>query len=138
MKRRLATAVLRARLARFPAAALLGPRQSGKTTLARSLSRCYYDAEQPANRLRLDLEWEAITSGRELVVIDEAQSWPELFPRLRAAIDADRRRNGRFLLLGSVSPALMREVSESLAGRLARVELTPFLLAELGKGVLSL
>ena len=63
MKRRLATAVLRARLARFPAAALLGPRQSGKTTLARSLSRRYYDAEQPANRVRLDLDWEAITSG---------------------------------------------------------------------------
>jgi hypothetical protein len=137
MKRRLATALLRARLARFPAAALLGPRQSGKTTLARSLSGCYYDAEQPADRVRLDLDWEAITSKRELVVIDEAQSWPELFPRLRAAIDADRRRNGRFLLLGSVSPALMREVSESLAGRLARVELTPFLLPELGESALA-
>jgi predicted AAA+ superfamily ATPase len=131
MKRRLAAAVLRARLARFPAAALLGPRQCGKTTLGRSFSRRYYDAEQPADRLRLDLDWEAVAAGRELVVIDEAQSWPELFPRLRAAIDADRRRNGRFLLLGSVSPALMREVSESLAGRLARVELTPFLLGEL-------
>ncbi|MBI2289042.1 MAG: ATP-binding protein [Betaproteobacteria bacterium] len=137
MKRRLATAVLRARLARFPAAALLGPRQSGKTTLARSLSRRYYDAEQPADRVRLDLNWEAITSGHELVVIDEAQNWPELFPRLRAAIDASRRRNGRFLLLGSVSPVLMREVSESLAGRLARVELTPFLLPELGKHALA-
>jgi predicted AAA+ superfamily ATPase len=131
MKRRLAAAVLRARLARFPAAALLGPRQCGKTTLGRSLARRYYDAEQPADRLRLDLDWEAVVAGRELVVIDEAQSWPELFPRLRGAIDADRRRNGRFLLLGSVSPALMREVSESLAGRLARVELTPFLLGEL-------
>lgn len=138
MKRRLATAVLRARLARFPAAALLGPRQSGKTTLARSLSRRYYDAEQPADRVRLDLNWETITAGRELVVIDEAQNWPELFPRLRAAIDASRRRrNGRFLLLGSVSPVLMREVSESLAGRLARVELTPFLLPELGKRALA-
>jgi predicted AAA+ superfamily ATPase len=131
MKRRLAAAVLRARLARFPAAALLGPRQCGKTTLGRSLARRYYDAEQPAERVRLDLDWEAVTSSRELVVIDEAQSWPELFPRLRGAIDADRRRNGRFLLLGSVSPALMREVSESLAGRLARVELTPFLVGEL-------
>lgn len=136
MKRRLGAPLLRARLARSPAAALLGPRQSGKTTLARSLSGCYYDAEQPAERVRLDLEWEAIVSGRELVVIDEAQSWPALFPRLRAAIDADRRRNGRFLLLGSVSPTLTREVSESLAGRLARVELTPFLLPELGEGAL--
>ena len=132
MKRRLAAALLRARLARFPAAALLGPRQCGKTTLGRSLCRRYYDAEQPADRLRLDLDWPEIIAGRGLTVIDEAQGWPELFPRLRAAIDADRRRNGRFLLLGSVSPTLMREVSESLAGRLARVELTPFLLPELG------
>ncbi len=137
MKHRLAIAALRARLAQYPAAALLGPRQSGKTTLARSLSRRYYDAEQPEDRVRLDLDWEGIRSARGLTVIDEAQSWPELFPRLRAAIDADRRRNGRFLLLGSVSPALMREVSESLAGRLARVELTPFLLPELGAGALE-
>jgi predicted AAA+ superfamily ATPase len=136
MKRRLAAGLTRARLARFPAVALLGPRQCGKTTLARTFSRRYYDAEQPADRVRLDLDWETIASERELIVIDEAQSWPELFPRLRAAIDADRRRNGRFLLLGSVSPALMREVSESLAGRLARVELTPFLLPELGEGAL--
>ena len=137
MKRRLAAALLRARLARFPAAALLGPRQCGKTTLGRSLAGRYYDAEQTADRLRLDLDWPEIAAGRGLAVIDEAQSWPQLFPRLRAAIDADRRRNGRFLLLGSVSPALMREVSESLAGRLARVELTPFLLPELGSRALD-
>ncbi|OFZ97749.1 MAG: hypothetical protein A2Z64_01030 [Betaproteobacteria bacterium RIFCSPLOWO2_02_67_12] len=134
MKRRLVAALLRARLKRFPAAALLGPRQSGKTTLGHSLAERYYDAEQPADRVRLDLEWETVCASRGLTVVDEAQAWPELFPRLRAAIDAERRRNGRFLLLGSVSPALMREVSESLAGRLARVELTPFLLAELGPG----
>lgn len=134
MKRRQVAALLRARLKRFPAAALLGPRQSGKTTLGRSLAERYYDAEQPADRVRLDLEWEAVCASRGLTVVDEAQAWPELFPRLRAAIDAERRRNGRFLLLGSVSPALMREVSESLAGRLARVELTPFLLAELDPG----
>jgi hypothetical protein len=136
MKRRLAAALARERLARFPAVALLGPRQCGKTTLARVLSRRYYDAEQAADRVRLDLDWEAIVAGRELTVIDEAQAWPALFPRLRGAIDADRRRNGRFLLLGSVSPSLMREVSESLAGRLARVELTPFLLRELGRDAL--
>ncbi len=137
MKARLVTKVLRSRLAQFPAAALLGPRQCGKTTLARRLAKRYYDAEQPEDRIRLDLDWNSVVTSRDLVVIDEAQSWPALFPRLRAAIDADRKRNGRFLLLGSVSPALMREVSESLAGRLARVELTPFLLPELGESALD-
>lgn len=137
MKTRLAARTVRARLAQSPAVALLGPRQCGKTTLGLSLGRRYYDAELPGDRVRLDLDWEALASSRELVVIDEAQTWPELFPRLRAAIDADRRRNGRFLLLGSVSPVLMREVSESLAGRLARVELTPFLLGELGALLLA-
>lgn len=132
MKTRLAARLVRERLRRHPAVALLGPRQSGKTTLARAFAGRYYDVEQPADRVRLDLDWQAVASGRALTVIDEAQSWPELFPRLRGAIDADRRRNGRFLLLGSVSPALMRKVSESLAGRLARVQLSPFLLPELG------
>ncbi|MBI2157555.1 MAG: DUF4143 domain-containing protein, partial [Candidatus Rokubacteria bacterium] len=64
-------------------------------------------------------------------MLDEAQSWPAVFSRLRGAIDADRKRNGRFLLLGSVSPGLTREVSESLAGRLGLCELTPFLVNEL-------
>jgi predicted AAA+ superfamily ATPase len=64
------------------------------------------------------------------VVLDEAQGWPEVFPRLRGAIDADRKRKGRFLLLGSISPALMVHVSESLAGRLSLIELTPLLLDE--------
>ena len=70
MKRRLAAALLRARLARFPAAALLGPRQCGKTTLGRSLSKRYYDAEQPADRVRLDLDWQAIGAAGTLVVIE--------------------------------------------------------------------
>lgn len=64
-------------------------------------------------------------------MLDEAQAFPEVFGRLRGAIDQDRKRNGRFLLLGSVSPALMTQVSESLAGRLAIVELTPLLWTEL-------
>jgi hypothetical protein len=121
----------RDRLAASPAVAIVGPRQCGKTVLARSFSRTYFDLEQREDRLRLDVEWRDLVRGRRLVVLDEAQSWPELFPRLRGAIDADRSRRGRFLLLGSVSPALMREVSESLAGRLALVELTPFLAPEL-------
>lgn len=123
--------VLAQRLQDSPSVALVGPRQCGKTTLARSLGGRYYDLEQEPDRLRLDLEWDAACAGRDLVVLDEAQTMPDIFPRLRGAIDAARRRNGRFLLLGSISPALMRHVSESLAGRLALVELTPLALSEL-------
>ena len=131
MLARLATRTIQDRLETNPAVALLGPRQAGKTTLARSLGGTYFDLEQDAERLRLDLEWDQLVSGRGLVILDEAQAAPEFFPRLRGAIDEDRKRNGRFLLLGSVSPALMTAVSESLAGRLALVELTALLLSEL-------
>lgn len=119
------------RLATYPAVAILGPRQSGKTTLAKSLGGVYFDLEQPVDRLRLDVAWETAVAGADLLILDEAQEMPALFPRLRAAIDADRKRNGRFLLLGSVSPALMQQVGESLAGRLALCELTPFVASEL-------
>jgi uncharacterized protein len=137
MRPRAVEPLLRSRLAHYPAVTVVGPRQAGKTTLARSLGAAYFDLEQPPDRLRLDLQWDGLLRSGSLVVLDEAQSWPELFPRLRGAIDADRRRNGRFLLLGSVSPGLMRAVSESLAGRLALVELTPFLLGELPETSLS-
>ncbi len=133
MIRRAMGDLLRDRLAQFPAVALIGPRQCGKTTLAKSFARRYFDLEQPPERLRLDLGWHELTGGDDLVVLDEAQAWPDVFPRLRAAIDARRKKNGRFLLLGSVSPALMRQVSESLAGRMALLELTPFHFAELPK-----
>ena len=119
------------RLATYPAVALVGPRQCGKTTLARSLGGLYFDLEQEAERLRLDLEWQRLVGGDSLVILDEAQAWPDVFPRLRGAIDGDRRRMGRFLLLASVSPSLMVQVSESLAGRLSLVELTPLLGSEL-------
>lgn len=125
------TALVRARLKDYPAVGLVGPRQTGKTTLARALSPVYFDLEQPAERIRLDLQWNALMKQRKLVVLDEAQAWPEVFPRLRGAIDAERKRVGRFLLLGSVSPSLMRHVSESLAGRLGLVELAPLLCSEM-------
>lgn len=131
MRARLTAELLRDRLRDSPAVALTGPRQCGKTTLARSLRGAYFDLEKDEDRLRLDLEWDDLVRGTQLVVLDEAHAYPPIFERLRGAIDARRRRNGRFLLLGSVSPALMTRVSESLAGRLSLLELTPFLLAEL-------
>ncbi len=122
---------IKERLGAYPAVALLGPRQCGKTTLAQAIGGIYFDLEQESDRLRLDLEWDNLVSGDELIILDEAQSWPEVFPRLRGTIDGDRGRKGRFLLLGSVSPSLMPHVSESLAGRLSLVELSPFLFSEL-------
>jgi predicted AAA+ superfamily ATPase len=131
MKRRKVAARLRSTLLDWPAVVLVGPRQCGKTTLAHTLSPAYFDLEQNEDRVRLDADWESIAASRRLTVFDEAQTWPNLFPRLRGAIDRERRRTGRFLLTGSVSPALMRDVSESLAGRLAVIEMAPFFLAEL-------
>jgi uncharacterized protein len=136
MLRRLAMPLLRASLREFPAATLVGPRQCGKTTLAKALGGTYFDLEVESDRLRLDLEWPQVVSGagrgvKSRLILDEAQAHPAIFPRLRSAIDADRRRKGRFVLLGSVSPALMRSVGESLAGRMAVIELTPLLRGEL-------
>jgi len=125
------TRIIEQRLKNYPAVGMVGPRQSGKTTLARSLGGHYFDLEQESDRLNLDLQWDDLVRGNTLIILDEAQAWPAIFPRLRGAIDQDRKRRGRFLLLGSVSPSLMVEVSESLAGRLAIVELTPFTWNEL-------
>lgn len=125
---------IRAKLRKFPAVALTGPRQCGKTTLAQQLGGVYFDMETAGSEARLDAEWEGLVSGRRLIIIDEAQNAPGVFSRLRGTIDADRKRNGRFLLLGSVSPGLMENVSESLAGRLGLVRMTPFILPELKAG----
>lgn len=125
--------VIESRLKQYPAVGLLGPRQCGKTTLAQSLGGMYFDLETEADQLKLDVQWPEIVNSNKLIILDEAQSMPEIFPRLRSEIDKDRKRMGRFVLLGSVSPVLMRHVSESLAGRLALLELTPFLLTELPK-----
>jgi predicted AAA+ superfamily ATPase len=91
----------------------------------------YFDLESPEQRNAIDAQWPSLVTGRKLVILDEAQAFPEIFPRLRGAIDEDRKRKGRFLLLGSVSPSLMRQVSESLAGRLSHLSLSPFDLTEL-------
>jgi predicted AAA+ superfamily ATPase len=126
---------LEAALARSPVVAVLGPRQCGKTTLARQLvpaaSANYFDLEDPISLARLDQPLTALGELRGTVVIDEVQRRPELFPLLRVLADrADQP--AQFLILGSASPALLRQSSESLAGRLEIVEMEGFCLAEVG------
>jgi uncharacterized protein len=128
---------VRNKLRKFPAVAILGPRQCGKTTLARQFDSVYFDMENQGDQARIDAEWDVLATSGKLVIIDEAQQAPEIFSRLRGTIDADRKRNGRFLLLGSVSPVLMENVSESLAGRMGLVRMTPFILPELKAGQLD-
>lgn len=125
--------LLESKLQRYPAVSLLGPRQCGKTTLAKNFGGKYFDMESEGGILRLDAEWDRLVGGSEMVILDEAQCAPEVFPRLRVAIDADRNRNGRFVLLGSVSPTLMVNVSESLAGRMGLVRMGPLAYAELAE-----
>jgi predicted AAA+ superfamily ATPase len=125
---------LTARLSEFPAVALLGPRQAGKTTLAMAIAAgrpsVYLDLEAPADRARLsDPALYLAAHEAELVILDEVQRIPDLFQTLRGLIDDGRRRGlraGRFLLLGSASGDLLRQSGESLAGRIAYVELDPF------------
>ena len=124
---------LRGLIAEYPAVALLGPRQVGKTTLALEVSRTtdsvYLDLESYADRARLsDPELYLSDHEQSLVVLDEVHRAPELFDSLRGLIDSGRRRgrrSGRFLLLGSTSMDLLRQSGESLAGRIAYLELGP-------------
>lgn len=127
-------ALLREYLGLFPAVAIIGPRQCGKTTLLETL---------PKSWKRFDLER---TSDQQIVAsdpglflrindhqtaIDEAQFLPELFPALRVAIDADRKKTGRFVITGSSSPGLLRSISESLAGRIGIIEMAPLSWSEI-------
>lgn len=118
-----------------PVVALLGPRQCGKTTLAMNILEMVspairLDLEKPSHRAMLtDAEAYFDLHRDSLVCLDEIQRSPELFPVLRSLVD-DRGGNGQFLILGSASPELLRQSSESLAGRIAFVELRPFLLPE--------
>ena len=137
LPRNAATALARA-LTRAPAVLLLGPRQCGKSTLARKVlaqrgDAVVLDLQDRTERARLEepeLFFEA--HRHELVCLDEIQLLPEVFSLLRAEIDRDRRP-GRFLLLGSASGPLLRQSHESLAGRIAELELTPFLLTEVAQ-----
>lgn len=126
-------------LKQFPAVSLLGPRQVGKTTLARGLCKPenYFDLENEGDRLKLLHNWDQIIGRRSLIVLDEAQTMPEIFSKLRSTIDNDRQRNGQFLILGSVSPRLIRSITQSLAGRIAECFLYPFVVEEVAKSKLS-
>jgi predicted AAA+ superfamily ATPase len=126
---------LRRHLRRHPVVAILGPRQVGKTVLARSLaeaeSSTWFDLEDPADLRRLDDASTSLRDLRGLVVIDEVQRRPDLFPLLRVLADRPRRP-ARFLVLGSAAPALLQQSSESLAGRIVFHELGGFSLADVG------
>jgi len=129
--------VAMARLAKFPAVGILGARQVGKSTLAKAMARkagkevLHLDLENSEHVDRLVAPQAYLWRHKDkLIVIDEVQRMPHLFPIMRSLIDRDRRP-GRFLLLGSSSPAIIRKSSESLAGRIAYLDLFPFSLSEL-------
>lgn len=135
MKERLLQNRLSELLAQFPAVTLLGPRQSGKTTLAFAQKEIhsnalYLDLELPSAQRQLD-DSEAFFAAHphQLIILDEVQRLPDLFNILRGVIDLRRRNgeaSGQFLLLGSASGVLLKQSSESLAGRVAQIELSPF------------
>jgi len=131
---------LAALLRSHPVTALLGPRQVGKTTLARMVgdeiakTSLYLDLERPSDRAKLaDPELFLGKQAKKLTILDEVQRMPEVFPLLRSLVDERTRageKGGHFLVLGSASPTLLRQSSESLAGRIAYLELAPFTLDE--------
>lgn len=134
------TSELSALVKQFPAVAILGARQVGKTTLAQQIAgklkkkHIYLDLEKVSDRQKLEDDADGYLSQYKdkCVIIDEVQQLPQLFTALRPLID-EHRKPGRFILLGSASPHLVKGVSESLAGRIAYVELTPLNYYEVAK-----
>lgn len=123
-------------LRRSPVVALLGPRQCGKTTLARTFldpaHSAYFDLEDPVTAMNLEQPMSILSGLTGLVVIDEAQRQPELFPILRVLVDREKNA-AQFLILGSASPDLSRQAAESLAGRVEVIEMGGFSLDEVGE-----
>ncbi len=122
-------------VARAPVTLLTGPRQAGKSTLARQVIKsppsAFYDLEDPIDRARLAEPRLALRDTGNTIVIDEAQRMPDLFPILRVLVDKNRRP-GRFLILGSASPDLVGLGSESLAGRITFMSMSGFRLSDVG------
>ena len=132
------TAKIRQKLEKVPGVVILGPRQCGKSTLAKTIisdigTAIYLDLERPldVNKLRDPEAFFSLNSDR-LICLDEVQRVPDLFPLLRSVMD-ENKRNGQFIILGSASPDLIRQSSETLAGRVSYFELTPFLLREVSE-----
>ncbi len=120
----------------FPVTAILGPRQCGKSTMAKQILKdteesIYLDLEKPSDLNKLDNpEWFFASNRGKLICIDEIQRKPEIFPLIRSLVD-DWQGNGHFLVLGSASQDLIKQSSESLAGRISYHRLTPFLYLEI-------
>lgn len=130
-------------LSRHPVVGILGARQVGKTTLASQViasrrgTATIFDLESPADRARLADPMLALEGLRGLIVLDEIQREPDIFPVLRVLVDRPKPQTTRFLVLGSASPDLLRQSAESLAGRIAYHQLGGFSLSELGPSALE-
>lgn len=117
----------------FPIVAVIGPRQCGKSTLVKTLpgNWKYYDLESPEDYQLITRDPVTFFQlNNDKIIIDEAQQYPELFKVLRGVIDLDRTKKGRFILTGSSSPEIVKGLTESLAGRIATIELWPFKASE--------
>lgn len=119
-----------------PVVALIGPRQVGKTTLAREIAKehrevTFFDLENPVHQARLNDPMLALESLRGLIIIDEVQHQPDLFKVLRVLADEPHNKR-KFLILGSASPVLLKQTSESLAGRIAYLKISELALQEVG------
>jgi len=133
---------VQASLLKNPVTAVLGPRQCGKSTLVKQMIAplddvLYLDLERPSDIQKMeDPEWFLSSQDDKLICLDEIQRLPEIFPLIRSLVD-EHRMPGRFLILGSASRELIKQSSESLAGRISYKTLTPFLWSELS-GIISL
>lgn len=136
--KRIITTAIEQKLENMPGVVILGPRQCGKSTLAKAIiseigGAVYLDLERPSDVSKLrDPEAFFSLNSDKLICLDEIQRVPELFSVLRSVMD-ENRKNGQFIILGSASPDLIRQSSETLAGRISYFELTPFVLKEVSE-----